>query len=150
MIVAAIVVPVAAVVVLVLPQFQLNGQVIPVDGAPHSITVPLDAEYAVFAETRSKAGAPSCVLTGPDGASIPLREVSGTVTVNNRMVLRTFDTGGGELTARCSGGVYDEVVLGKYPDMGLLLGGIFGSLGFALIVGGSGSVLLIVTVARRS
>ena len=65
------------------------------------VELPADAEYAVLAATRTKEGAPSCVLTGPDGAPIPLREVSGSVTVENRMVLRVFDTGSGAVTAAC-------------------------------------------------
>lgn len=150
-IIAAIVVPVVLLLTMVLPQFRLNEQVVPLDGAPHAVTLPPDAEYAVLAETRSKVGAPSCVLTAPDGAPIRLRAVSGGVTVNNRMVLRTFDTGAGEVVATCAPAPgYADVALGKYPDMGRLLVGIFGAFGFAIAFGGVGSVLVILALVRRS
>ncbi|MCA0155905.1 hypothetical protein LB823_06820 [Tsukamurella sp. M9C] len=144
MILAAIVVPILLVLTLTLPQFRLDAQTVPLDGAPHAASLPAGAEYAVLAATRTKEGAPSCVLTGPDGAPIPLREVSGGVTVENRMVLRVFDTGTGAVTAGCPPTPgYTEVALGKRPDMTRLLGGIFGAFGFALLVGGPGLVLLI-------
>lgn len=144
MILAAIVVPILLVLVFTLPQFRLDAQAIPLDGAPHAVELPAGAEYAVLAATRTKEGAPSCALTGPDGAPIVLREVSGGVTVENRMVLRVFDTGAGAVTATCPPTPgYTEVVLGKRPDMTRLLGGIFGAFGFALLIGGPGLVLLI-------
>ena len=59
-----------------------------------------------------------------DGAPIALREVSGGVTVENRMVLRVFDTGSGAVTATCPPTPgYTDVALGKRPDMTRLLGG---------------------------
>ncbi len=147
---AAIVVPVLLILTLTLPQFRLDARVVPLDGAPHTVELPSGAEYAVLAATRVKEGAPSCVVTGPDGAPVPLRAVSGSVTVENRMVLRTFDTGGGRVTATCAPAPgYSEVVLGKRPDMARLLGGIFGAFGFALLAGGPGLVLLITGLARR-
>ncbi|TWS20511.1 hypothetical protein FK529_03975 [Tsukamurella asaccharolytica] len=151
MIVAAVVVPILLILLLTLPQFRLGAQVVPLDGAPHAVELPADAEYAVLAATRTKEGAPSCVLTGPDGAPIPLREVSGSVTVENRMVLRVFDTDSGAVTATCPPTPgYTEVVLGKRPDMTRLLGGIFGAFGFALLVGGAGLILLVGGLRGRS
>lgn len=148
---AAVVVPILLVLTLTLPQFRLDAQSIPLDGAPHAVELPAGAEYAVLAATRTKEGAPSCVLTGPDGAPIPLREVSGGVTVENRMVLRVFDTGSGVVTAACPPTPgYTEVVLGKRPDMTRLLGGIFGAFGFALLVGGPGLVLVVGGMRGRS
>ncbi len=144
MVLAAVVVPILLVLVFTLPQFRLHAQIVPLDGAPHAVVLPADAEYAVLAATRTKDGAPSCTLTGPDGAPIALREVSGGVTVENRMVLRVFDTGSGAVTATCPPTPgYTDVALGKRPDMTRLLGGIFGAFGFALLVGGPGLVLLI-------
>ncbi|NMD56917.1 MULTISPECIES: hypothetical protein [Tsukamurella] len=144
MILGAVVVPILLVLTFTLPQFRLDAHSIPLDGAPHAVELPAGAEYAVLAATRTKEGAPSCALTGPDGAPIALREVSGGVTVENRMVLRVFDTGTGGVTATCPPTPgYSEVVLGKRPDMARLLGGIFGAFGFALLVGGAGLVLLI-------
>lgn len=144
LLVAAIVVPLILVLTLTLPQFRLDARSVPLDGAPHAVELPADAEYAVLAATRTKEGAPSCVLTGAGGAPIPLREVSGGVTVENRMVLRVFDTGSGAVTATCSPAPgYTEVVLGKRPDMARLLGGIFGAFGFALLSGGAGLILLV-------
>lgn len=141
---AALVVPILLVLLLTLPQFRLDAQVIPLDGASHAVELPAGKEYAVLAATRTKAGAPSCVLTGPGGAPVPLREVPGGVTVENRMVLRVFDTGSGAVVATCPPTPgYTEVVLGKRPDMTRLLGGIFGAFGFALLSGGPGLVLLI-------
>ncbi|MET9329128.1 hypothetical protein [Tsukamurella sp. NPDC003166] len=146
---AVIAVPIVLILTLTLPQFRLDAHVVPLDGAPHTVELPSGTEYAVLAATRVKEGAPSCLLTGLDGAPVPLREVSGAVTVENRMVLRTFDTGGGRITATCTPAPgYSEVVLGKRPDMPRLLGGIFGAFGFALLAGAPAVVLLIAGLAR--
>ncbi|WP_147291142.1 hypothetical protein [Tsukamurella paurometabola] len=154
MLVAAFAVPVIITVLIVLPQFRLDMQTVPADGAPHTVVVPADRTYAVFAETRTTVGAPSCTLARPDGAPVEQRTTGGNLTVSNRMVLSTFDTGAGPVVATCSAGMPeaggDEVAIGRYPSMGLLLGGIFGALGFALVVGGIGLTVLIVTVVRRS
>lgn len=148
--VVAVVVPLVAILVLVLPQFRLDQQVVPADGAPHALTVPRGADYAVLVETRSAASAPSCVVADGSGER-RLRPVSGSVTIGNRMVVRRFETGDGDLVATCAGGAdIDEVALGKYPNMGLMLGGIFGSFGFAMVVGGAGLATLLVTVVRRA
>lgn len=150
MLLAAIVVPILLVLVFTLPQFRLDAQPVPLDGAAHAVDLPAGAEYAVMAATRTKEGAPSCVLTGADGAPIPQRAVSGGVTVENRMVLRVFDTGSGHIEATCAPVPgFDEVVLGKRPDMTRLLGGVFGAFGFALLVGGPGLVLLIRGLRER-
>ncbi|MDP0396810.1 hypothetical protein [Tsukamurella strandjordii] len=153
MMLLAVIVPVVATVTVVLPQFRLDMQTVPADGAPHSVTVPADRTYAVFAETRTTVGAPSCTLTTAGGAPIEQRVTGGNVTVSNRMVLSVFETGAGDVVATCSPGMPEaggaEVALGRYPDMGLLLGGIFGSLGFALVVGGLGLTVLIVSLVRR-
>lgn len=150
MILAAIVAPILLVIVFTLPQFRLDARSVPLDGAAHAVDLPARAEYAVLAATRTKEGAPSCVLTGADGAPIPQRPVSGGVTVDNRMVLRVFDTGAGHIEATCAPTPgFDEVVLGKRPDMTRLWGGIFGAFGFALLVGGPGLVLLIAGLRGR-
>ncbi|GAB3131711.1 hypothetical protein GCM10027289_18350 [Tsukamurella serpentis] len=150
LIVAAIVVPLVLVLTLVMPQFRIDERVVPVDGSPHSVTLPSGTEYALLAETRTTSGTPSCLVIGEDGAPIPLRATSGSVTVNNLMVLRTFDTGDGEVVVTCQPAPgYTEVALGRYPKMALLLTGIFGAFGFALVFGGLGVTLLVLALVRR-
>lgn len=147
----AVAVPIVALFVLVLPQFRLDPQVVPADGAPHALTVTRGAEYAVYAETRDKAAAPACVIVdAPSGRPIVPRYDDRSVTIGNRMIIWRFDTGGGLLSVTCRPAAgLDEVAIGTVPNTSLLLLGTIGSLGFALVVGGIGVTMLIVTVARR-
>lgn len=156
LLVAAIVVPIILAVTLVIPAFQLDQRTFQADGKPQTLVLPANADYAVYVvdnEFYTYLDA-RCEVADSEGVAIPLERPSGKATVNGWKVQSRFATGSGTVVATCispgGDGSVQDVRIGRSPDMAAMLGGIFGAIAAAGLLGLAGLVCIIVTVVRRS
>lgn len=124
-------------------------EVVPADGQPHDLALAADRTYGVWLTPGRPA---TCELSDPDGRPVSLGPVDGTYEVNQWDADRSFESGSGVLTVTCTPGsalADTDVRLGPLPSIPALLGLILGGVCLGMVLGGSGLVLIIVTVVRR-
>ncbi len=154
LLVVAVVAPLVVVLTVVVPAWDLDRRSVPADGAPHSLSLPANADYAIYTANSEYLSYldPQCRVTDSSGAEVELRPIAGTTTVSGWKVLRRFDTGSGDVVLTCTppGETKQSVQVGAYPRFGPMIGGIFGALGIAGVSGLLGLVFIVVTLVRRS
>ncbi len=132
---------------------------VPIDGEPHSYTVPASSDRMLLADP-AVVGQP-CVVRDSEGTTIEQEPLLGefTMTRDGRQWsgLTRFDPGDGRIVVTCprSGAptTSEEVVIAKAVDVGSFVARIFGTILIPMVIGGAGLlwgiVLVVLIVTRR-
>jgi ferric-dicitrate binding protein FerR (iron transport regulator) len=149
--VAAVAVPAVVLLVLVVPQVRGDAQYVAADGAAHSLTVPGGTRMGLY--TTERTGPIPCRVASADGAQLVIVWINGEVTVNQWTATRSFDSGDGRIVVTCAEtriGAEDQVRVDQLPNVVVMVGGILGAIAFGILFMSIGTVLVVVTLVRRS
>ena len=117
---------------------------LPVNGAPHRVSVPTDGDRMLRADTGTRR--PQCtVVDRATGEEIGLEPTTGDFERNDQKAISRFDPGSGDLDITCTGESGSTVDVGPSPSVAGLVGGILAAILAPLLLGGAGFVVVLVT-----
>ncbi|WP_139981964.1 hypothetical protein [Nocardioides litoris] len=130
---------------LALAPLAQEDAVVTVGQGPVMVEVPPGEERALFTEDGRQV---SCTATDADGATVELRPVSSTTTVNEWTARERFDTGAGDVVLDCTAsgnGTDARVRIGEVPSGDRIAAGLVLAIGGSTVLGLAGLVVLVVT-----